>query len=71
MTMTAHTYYTIFGRPPIWGEASPLPPGGATVTGPNLLLFNTFVLLEGVQLADNNCYTGHNCRRVIPVWTFM
>ena len=29
MTMKAHTYYIIFGRPPI-GEASPLPPGGAT-----------------------------------------
>jgi len=31
MTMKAHTYYIIFGRPPIGGEASPLPPGGATV----------------------------------------
>ena len=32
MTMKAHTYYVIFGRPPIGGagEASPLPPGGAT-----------------------------------------
>ena len=30
MTMKAHTYYVIFGRPPIEGEASPLPPGGAT-----------------------------------------
>ena len=28
--MKAHTYYIIFGRPPIGGEASPLPPGGAT-----------------------------------------
>jgi len=26
MTMKAHTYYIIFGRPPIGGEASPLPP---------------------------------------------
>ena len=26
MTMKAHTYYIIFGRPPIAGEASPLPP---------------------------------------------
>jgi len=32
MTMKAHTYYIIFGRPPIGGEASPLPPGSATVT---------------------------------------
>ena len=26
MTMKAHIYYIIFGRPPIGGEASPLPP---------------------------------------------
>jgi len=32
MTVKAHTYYIIFGRPPIGGgEASPFPPGGATV----------------------------------------
>ena len=30
MTMKAHTYYIIFGRPPIGGKASSLPPGGAT-----------------------------------------
>ena len=30
MTMKAHTYYIIFGRPPM-GEASHLPRGGATV----------------------------------------
>ena len=30
MTMKAHTYYTIFGRPPIGGKLPPLPPGGAT-----------------------------------------
>ena len=30
MTMKAHTYYIIFGRPPIGGKASP--PGGATAT---------------------------------------
>jgi len=31
MTMKAHTYYIIFGCPPIGGEASPIhPPGGAT-----------------------------------------
>ena len=31
MTMKAHTYYIIFGRPPIGGEASPT--GGATDRG--------------------------------------
>jgi len=30
VTMKAHTYYIIFGRPPRGGEASPFPPGGAT-----------------------------------------
>ena len=35
MPMKAHTYYIIFGRPPM-GEASPLPPGGATVHGSNV-----------------------------------
>ena len=30
MTMKAYTYYLIFGRPPLGGEASPFPPGGAT-----------------------------------------
>jgi len=30
MTMKAHTYYIIFGRPPVGGKASSLPPGGAT-----------------------------------------
>jgi len=31
--MKAHTYYIIFGRPPIGEEASPFPPpGGATAT---------------------------------------
>ena len=30
MTMKAHTYYIIFGRPPIGGELPPSPPGGAT-----------------------------------------
>ena len=30
MTMKAHTYYIIFGRPPIGGSFPPLPPGGAT-----------------------------------------
>ena len=29
MTMKAHTYYILFGRPPI-GGSFPLPPGGAT-----------------------------------------
>jgi len=29
MTMKAHAYYIIFGRPPIGGGS--LPPGGATV----------------------------------------
>ena len=33
MTMKAHTYYIIFGRPPI-GGSSPLPPGGATASDP-------------------------------------
>ena len=37
MAMKAHTYYTIFGRPPVGGEASPLPNGGAT--GPVARLF--------------------------------
>ena len=31
MTMKAHTYYIIFGRPPIGGKLRPFPPGGATV----------------------------------------
>jgi len=31
MTMKAHTYYIIFGRPPIGGSFS-LPPGGATAS---------------------------------------
>ena len=30
MTMKAHTYYIIFGRPPIGGKLPPSPPGGAT-----------------------------------------
>ena len=30
MTMKAHTYYIIFGRPPIGGKLPPFPPGGAT-----------------------------------------
>ena len=30
MTMKAHTYYIIFGRLPIGGEASPFPPPGGT-----------------------------------------
>jgi len=30
MTIKAHTYYIIFGRPPIRGKLPPLPPGGAT-----------------------------------------
>ena len=30
MTMKAHTYYVIFGRPPIWGKLPPSPPGGTT-----------------------------------------
>ena len=30
LTMTAHTYYIIFGRPPIGGKLPLLPPGGAT-----------------------------------------
>jgi len=29
--MKAHTYYIIFGRPPIGGKLPPFPPGGATV----------------------------------------
>jgi len=29
MTMKAHTYYIIFGRPPIGGKLPPSPPGGA------------------------------------------
>ena len=34
MTMKAHAYYIIFGRPP-WhqGEASPLPPSGGATDG--------------------------------------
>ena len=30
MTMKAHTYYIIFGRPPIGGKLPLYPPGGAT-----------------------------------------
>jgi len=30
MTMKAHTYYIIFGRPPIGRKLPPFPPGGAT-----------------------------------------
>jgi len=30
MTMKAHTYYIIFGRPLIGGKLPPFPPGGAT-----------------------------------------
>jgi len=30
MTMKAHKYYIIFGRPPIGGKLPPSPPGGAT-----------------------------------------
>ena len=30
MTMKAHTYYIIFGHPPIGGKLPPSPPGGAT-----------------------------------------
>jgi len=30
MTMKAHTYYIIFGRPPIRGKLPAFPPGGAT-----------------------------------------
>ena len=32
MKMKAHTYYIIFGRPPIGGKLPPLPPGGATAS---------------------------------------
>jgi len=31
MTMKAHTYYIIFGHPPIGGKLPPFPPVGATV----------------------------------------
>jgi len=30
MTMKAHTYYIIFGPPPIGGKLPAFPPGGAT-----------------------------------------
>ena len=32
MTIKAHTYYIIFGRPPIGGKLPPFPPRGATAT---------------------------------------
>jgi len=38
MTMKAHTYYIIFGRPPIGGKLPPFPPGGATANYVNLSL---------------------------------
>jgi len=38
MTMKAHTYYIIFGRPPIGGGFFPSPPGGATATECDVLI---------------------------------
>ena len=40
MTTKAHTYYIIFGRPPI-GGSFPLPPGGATALGTTFTFYLT------------------------------
>ena len=51
MTMKAHTYYIIFGRPPIGGELPPfLPSGGATDLAPFLFLYicHCFLLLPAL-----------------------
>jgi len=41
MTMKAHTYYIIFGRPPTGGKLPLFPPGGATVYAFQRLRLNT------------------------------
>jgi len=51
MTMKAHTYYIIFGRPPIGGKLPPSPLGGAT----------------GTHAASNSTYIYLVCRApVVP-----
>jgi len=46
MTTKAHTYYIIFGRPPLEGEASPFPPGGATGQGSKLSITSVTLCFE-------------------------
>ena len=53
MTMKAHTYYIIFGRPPI-GGSFPLPPGGATDRGQHA---GSSVMLRSVTYLYSKLYT--------------
>jgi len=63
MTMKAHTYYIIFGRPPVGGSFPPFPPGGATVTGPASTWMGDRVYHLGMQPA-NKVNSALQCFRV-------
>jgi len=52
MTMKAHTYYIIFGRPPIGGKLPPFPPGGATGVKALQELYFLKILLKTKQYSD-------------------
>ena len=47
MTMKAHTYYVIFGRPPIGGKLPPVPPCGTT--GEDWIGFGVRLCLDSLE----------------------
>jgi len=53
MTMKAHTYYIIFGRPPIGGSFPPFPPGGATAFDVCYIYFDETKPLPTLLTGDN------------------
>jgi len=74
MTMKAHIYYIIFGRPPI-GGSFPLPPGGATGSGTHARRwfmprdYRVYNSLNGDDdsARDNNSVAHDNASRSVKI----
>ena len=62
VTMKAHTYYIIFGRPPIGGGASPLPPPGGA-SGRQHMKRTTDVISERLFFTVTQNFINYAARR--------
>ena len=65
MTMKARTYYIIFGRPPIGGEASPL--AAPLVVGASLLSLESLTHLVTRRLSYRGYSEGNRGQRALSL----